>query len=146
MRYYLSLGSNVGNREQTLREALLRIEQLIGSMDRCSSFFYSAPWGFDSPNEFCNLCCCVLSDKEPLEVLRLTQALERALGRQKKSSIINHQSSIRNYSDRSIDIDIIRVFDNDGNELFVNHPDLHIPHPLWEQRDFVRIPLAQIMH
>jgi 2-amino-4-hydroxy-6-hydroxymethyldihydropteridine diphosphokinase len=137
MLYYLSLGSNLGEREQTLREAMRRIEQQIGPILRCSSFFYSAPWGFDSQNEFCNCCCSVETLLEPMEVLTRTQAVERSLGR-------THKSVNGHYSDRVIDIDIIRAWDNEGKEIVSNDPLLTIPHPLWEQRDFVTVPLREI--
>ena len=143
MLYYLSLGSNLGEREQTIRNALQRIEQQIGTILRCSSFFYSEPWGFESENAFCNLCCAVESTKEPLDVLYATQAIERALGRKKKTQISNPQSPI--YSDRNIDIDLIRVFDEQGQEICLDTPELTLPHKFWQQRDFVKIPLAEIM-
>ena len=136
MRYFLSLGSNLGEREQTLRTALQQIEQQIGSVLRCSSFYYSEPWGFESPNTFCNLCCAIETPLQPMEVLRRTQAIERALGRTKKST--------DGYSDRTIDIDIIRAFDENGQEIQVSEPTLQIPHPLWQERDFVTIPLATL--
>lgn len=143
MLYYLSLGSNLGEREQTIRNALQRIEQQIGTILRCSSFFYSEPWGFESENAFCNLCCAVESTKELLDVLYATQAIERALGRKKKTQISNPQSPI--YSDRNIDIDLIRVFDEQGQEICLDTPELTLPHKFWQQRDFVKIPLAEIM-
>ena len=139
MLYYLSLGSNLGDRESTLRSALQLIEQQIGSVLRCSSFYYSKPWGFTSANDFCNLCCALETDKKPLDVLRLTQTIERALGR-------NHKSQDGHYSDRTIDIDLIRVFDNDKKELFMDSPELTLPHRFWRERDFVKVPLAEIMH
>ena len=149
MTYYLSLGANLGEREQTLREAIRLIEQQVGPVRRCSSFFYSAPWGFESEHSFCNLCCAVESPLSPLDVLHSTQSIERSLGRTKKTPISNNPSAITNnplpiYSDRNIDIDIIRAFDGD-KELFVDLPELHIPHLLWTQRDFVKVPLAEIM-
>ena len=138
MIYYLSLGANLGEREQTLRRAMQRIEQQIGPILRCSSFYYSEPWGFDSPNPFCNLCCAVETTIPPIEMLQQTQAIERALGRTEKSEN-------GHYADRAIDIDIIRAFEDDGKEIKVNEPSLQIPHPLWQQRDFVKVPLAEIM-
>ena len=148
MRYYLSLGSNIGDREQTLRAALTMIEQQIGPVLRCSSLFYSAPWGFESPNEFCNLCCLVDTDLDPIKMLRATQSIEQALGRTQKSD-----NGI--YHDRPIDIDLIRAFDKENNEIklqIINHKSqtsnlwlLTLPHPLWQERDFVRIPLMEIM-
>ena len=145
MLYYLSLGSNLGDRESTLRSALQLIEQQIGSILRCSSFYYSKPWGFTSQNDFCNLCCALETDLPPLKVLHITQTIERSLGRTQKTQIINHQSLINNYSDRPIDIDLIRVFDNDKKELFMDSPELTLPHRFWQERDFVKTPLAEIM-
>ncbi|MBQ7259390.1 MAG: 2-amino-4-hydroxy-6-hydroxymethyldihydropteridine diphosphokinase [Paludibacteraceae bacterium] len=143
MTYYLSLGSNLGDREATIRQALQRIEQQIGPVRRCSSFYYSKPWGFESEHDFCNLCCAVETDKTPLEVLHLTQTIERALGRKEKSAISNQQLEI--YSDRCIDIDLIRVFDEQGQEICLDTPELTLPHKFWQQRDFVKIPLGEIM-
>ena len=143
MTYYLSLGSNLGDREATLRQAIHLIEQQIGHVLRCSSFYYSKPWGFTSQNDFCNLCCAVESDKTPLEVLHLTQHIERALGRKKKTLISNLRSPI--YSDRNIDIDLIRVFDEQEQEICLDTPELTLPHKFWQQRDFVKTPLGEIM-
>lgn len=141
MFYYLSLGSNLGDREQTLEAAKRLIEQQIGTITRCSSFFYSEPWGFKSEHSFCNLCCAVETPLTPIAMLSATQAIEQALGRTKKSSD-------GHYSDRTIDIDIIRAFDKNGNEKAYYFQfstfNLVIPHPLWQKRDFVRIPLAEI--
>ena len=148
MLYYLSLGSNLGDREQTLQEALRRIGQQIGTVTRCSSFFYSEPWGFESEHAFCNLCCAVQTQMHPMEVLRATQDIERALGRKHKSPITNYQLPITYhqpvYADRPIDIDIIRAFDDAQKEIVSNDPLLTIPHPLYKQRDFVVIPLHEI--
>ena len=149
MTYYLSLGANLGDREATLRQALQLIEQQIGPVRRCSSFYYSKPWGFTSQNDFCNLCCALETDKKPLDVLRLTQTIERSLGRK-------YKSQDGHYSDRTIDIDLIRVFDDDGTEIKCQISNdksqmssdtlLSLPHPLWQERDFVKVPLAEIMH
>ena len=138
----------MGDREQTLRAALTMIEQQIGSVPRRSSLYYSAPWGFDSPNEFCNLCCLVETDLDPMAMLRATQSIEQALGRTQKSD-----NGI--YHDRPIDIDLIRAFDKENNEIklqIINHKSqtsnlwlLTLPHTLWQERDFVRIPLMEIM-
>ena len=154
MVYFLSLGSNLGEREQTLRQAMQQIEQQIGPVLRCSSFYYSEPWGFDSPNTFCNLCCAVETTISPLEVLHTTQAIERALGRTHKSTAYATQaSSTPRYADRTIDIDLIRAFDEHGQEVMcqIEDPDtpaskplLVLPHPLWQQREFVKVPLAEI--
>lgn len=139
MIYYLSLGANLGEREQTLRLAVQRIEQLIGRVQCCSSLYYSAPWGFESEHGFCNLCCCLETDLPPLEVLHATQVIEHELGRTKKS-VDGY------YSDRTIDIDLIRAFEDNGKEIIYKDTQLTLPHPLWQEREFVKVPLAQIMH
>ena len=136
MQYFLSLGSNAGNREQTILLAIQHMEEQIGNIPRCSSFYYSAPWGFESENEFCNVCCLLETAKTPIEVLHITQEIERELGRTKKSNN-------GHYTDRPIDIDIIQVF-NGEQEVYSDTEELRLPHPLWEQRDFVKIPLNEI--
>ena len=144
--FYLSLGSNLGEREETLRSALQLIGQQIGKVTRCSSFFYSEPWGFQSDHAFCNLCCAVETPLEPLEMLSATQSIERTLGRTTKS--VNGI-----YHDRPIDIDLIRAFDPAGKEITMKNDQmvndqlvnvLTLPHPLYRQRDFVTIPLREI--
>lgn len=142
MRYYLSLGSNLGEREEHLRKALVQIEQQIGPIVRCSSLYYSEPWGFESAHGFCNLCCAVDTQMSPLTLLKATQAIERNLGR-------THKSTNGQYADRTIDIDIIRAFDEDGQEKSIDYRlstnDLQIPHPLWQERAFVYEPLKEIL-
>jgi 2-amino-4-hydroxy-6-hydroxymethyldihydropteridine diphosphokinase len=71
-------------------------------------------------------------------MLQATQAIERQLGRDHKT--VNGQ-----YTDRTIDIDLIRAFDENGHEICYKSGTLTIPHPLWEQREFVRVPLEQIV-
>ena len=138
MHYYLSLGANLGPKERTIERALQMIEQQAGKVLRCSSFYYSEPWGFHSEHGFCNRCCAVESDMSPIDFLHATQAIERALGRTQKS--VNGV-----YADRTIDIDIIRAIDEQGQEMVCASSELTLPHPLWQQRDFVRIPLDEIL-
>jgi 2-amino-4-hydroxy-6-hydroxymethyldihydropteridine diphosphokinase len=81
----------------------------------------------------------------PREVLKATQKIERELGRKKKSKAegqkptANGQQPRANYKDRPIDIDIL-LYD----DWQVDEPDLKIPHPLMQERDFVMIPLKEI--
>lgn len=129
---YLSLGSNLGNRENTLRSAISLINEKVGEVTAVSSFIETNPVGFQSDNKFINCVICVQTEFRPLEVLHITQEIERALGRSKKS--VNGI-----YSDRTIDIDILLFGD-----LRINTPELKIPHPLMRERDFVMIPLKEI--
>lgn len=132
MLVYLSLGANLGNREATINKALDLLATQVGPLIKRSSFFYSQPWGFDSPNEFCNLCASFTTSLSPLDLLHTTQSIEKQLGRTQKSNGA--------YQDRTIDIDIIFYGD-----IHLETSELTIPHPLWQQRDFVKVPLAEIM-
>jgi 2-amino-4-hydroxy-6-hydroxymethyldihydropteridine diphosphokinase len=129
---YLGLGSNLGNREENLRGALFEIASSVGVVEAVSSFIVTEPWGFESTHTFVNAVCRVQTRLSPMEVLDATQAIERNLGRTKKSV-----DGV--YSDRLIDIDIL-LYD----DWKVDTPRLVIPHPLMAQRDFVKIPLAEL--
>ena len=138
---YLSLGSNLGDREQQLKQAIRFIDERIGEVVRQSAFIETEPWGFESGNKFLNGVVLCETDLSPRQVLRTTQAIERALGRTSKTATALHSQPIaKNYSDRPIDIDIL-LYD----DLNINEPDLKIPHPLMYERDFVMIPLKEIM-
>ena len=129
---YLGLGSNLGNREENLRGALFEIASSVGVVEAVSSFIVTEPWGFESTHTFVNAVCRVQTHLSPMEVLDMTQAIERNLERTQKSV-----DGI--YSDRLIDIDIL-LYD----DWKVDTPRLVIPHPLMAQRDFVKIPLAEL--
>ena len=148
----MGLGSNLGDREQQLRQAVRLVDERVGRVVRQSSFIQTEPWGFQSEHLFLNAAICCLTDKTPREVLQLTQQIERDLGKTKAhathrpSSILHHPSSIFHlpssliHHDRPIDIDIL-LYD----DWKVDEPDLKIPHPLMHQRDFVMIPLKEIL-
>ncbi len=136
---FLGLGSNLGDREHHLMEAIRLIGKRVGQVVRQSSFIETEPWGFDSPNRFLNAVILCETTKPPREVLCLTQQIERDMGRKKKTTL-NAQCSTPNYADRPIDIDIL-LYD----DLVVDEPDLKIPHPLMHERDFVMIPLKEIL-
>lgn len=132
-RVYLSLGSNLGNRKRNIREALEKIGELIGDVERQSALYETKPWGYSSPNDFINACVSVLTPLAPRQLLEATQKVEQEMGRTLKS--VNGE-----YHDRIIDIDIL-LYD----DLHIDQPDLKIPHPLMKERDFVMIPLREIM-
>ena len=131
----MSLGSNLGDREQNLKRAICLIGERVGKVTRQSSFIETEPWGFRSDHRFMNAVILCETDKAPREVLELTQQIERELGRMQKTSHTSHL-----YHDRPIDIDIL-LYD----DINVDEPDLKIPHPLMQQRDFVMIPLREIV-
>ena len=130
---YLGLGSNLGNKEQHITTAVKHLEQRVGKVRRLSSLLKTEPWGFTSPHSFVNAAVSIDTILSPHEVLEATQQSERDMGREQKS--MNGE-----YRDRSIDIDIL-LYD----DMEVNEKDLIIPHPLMNQRDFVMIPLREII-
>lgn len=146
---YLGLGSNLGDREETIHRAYGEIEKLIGAIKRQSAFYYSEPWGFESENGFANTVILVETELSPQELLKCTQRIERLLGKQKRHATeraVNGQSSLPKapspiYHDRPIDIDIL-LYD----DLTIDEPNLKIPHPLMQERPFVMTPLLSILH
>ena len=129
---YLGLGTNLGDKERNLRMVVEKINEEIGEVTSLSSFYETAPWGFESDNSFLNAVACVETMLEPMEVLRLTQGIERELGRTIKSTD-------GMYHDRIIDIDILLYAD-----LIIDTPQLKVPHPLMLERSFVMDPLCEI--
>ncbi len=136
---YLSLGSNLGNRKQLLLDAIEAINKKVGNVVRQSSFYETKPWGFESENLFLNAAVKVTTKLSPTELLEVTQQIEREMGRKKKTTY-NFKQQTPNYSDRPIDIDIL-LYD----DLHVDLPELKIPHPLMQERDFVLVPLREII-
>ena len=130
---FLGLGPNLGAKETNMENALKEIKKRIGEISSLSSFYTSDPVGFKSENTFLNAVCRVETSLSPYELLSVTQDIERFLGRTKKS--VNGQ-----YHDRIMDIDIL-LYDN----LHITTPELTIPHPLMETRDFVMIPLKEVL-
>lgn len=130
---YLSLGSNLGDRYAIMRRAIHLINNEVGCVDRESSPIKTEPWGFESANKFLNMCIRVQTSLSPEAVLDVTQDIERRLGRTLKS--VDGQ-----YHDRPIDIDML-MYDN----LHLSTPRLTLPHPHMHERDFVMIPLREIL-
>jgi len=129
---FLALGSNLGDRGENLDNALSNIEERIGEVISTSAFYVTNPVGFDSDNQFLNAVCEVRTKKQPLEVLQITQDIEKEMGRETKSA---HKV----YSDRIIDIDLL-LYDDE----ILEYPRLTLPHPHLHERLFVLLPLAEI--
>lgn len=137
MNVYFSLGTNLGDKEQNLRLAVQNIEERIGKVISLSAFYATAPWGFTSQNTFLNAALCAETALSPMEILGITQEIERRMGRVRKST-----DGV--YSDRLIDIDLLLCFAADGTPILLDTPELTLPHPLMQERLFVLQPLAEI--
>ncbi|MGN0283112.1 MAG: 2-amino-4-hydroxy-6-hydroxymethyldihydropteridine diphosphokinase [Prevotella sp.] len=132
-KVYFSLGTNLGDKERNIGEAIDRMAQLIGNVESRSALYVTEPWGFTSPHMFVNAAVCCTTSLTPRQVLDIAKRIEREMGRRQKS--VDGQ-----YHDRIIDIDIL-LYD----DIRVDEPDLKIPHPLMHERDFVMKPLNEIV-
>lgn len=132
-RLFIGLGSNLGDRSALLDEALRLIDERVGRVVRVSSYYETEPWGFQSDNLFLNAAALVITTLSPQRCLKETQHIERQLGRVDKTVDGAFQ-------DRPIDIDLLMY-----DDLEVNEPDLTLPHPHIEEREFVQIPLQEIL-
>lgn len=130
---YLGLGTNLGDKQKNLNDAIRMLENQVGEVEKVSSVIETEPEGFKSDNMFLNAVVKVRTALSPFEILNITQDVEKSLGRKEKSS-----NGI--YHDRVIDIDIL-LYD----DINISTPRLVIPHPRMAQREFVMTPLAEIL-
>ena len=130
-RTLISLGSNLGNKIQHLNQAIQKIEKSVGKIEFISSFHESKAWGYDSENLFVNACITCYTILSPFELLEKLKEIEREMGRVK---------TVDGYEDRCIDLDII-FYNVDSIQTEI----LTIPHPHVKIRDFVMIPLTEIV-
>ncbi len=134
---YFSLGTNQGDRRAQIDEALRRLDAAIGRpYEALSSIIETPSWGFEGP-DFLNCVVRYRTARRPRSLLKICKKIERAMGRTGGPEY--DAEGCRIYHDRPIDIDILLY----GDER-VDEPDLQIPHPLMEQRDFVMRPLREI--
>jgi 2-amino-4-hydroxy-6-hydroxymethyldihydropteridine diphosphokinase len=125
---YLSLGSNVGDREAQLREALTRLNA-AGRVVAVSSFYETEPVEFTEQPWFLNCAVALETGKTPQQLMAAILGIEQEMGRRR----------VQNKGPRSIDIDILLF----GDTIMDSH-ELTIPHPAMHQRRFVLEPLAEI--
>lgn len=127
---WLSLGANLGNRGETIREALRRIAAIPATrLVQVASFYETAPWGrLDQPG-FINTAAEIVTALPLLTLLQKTQQIERALGR------VRHE----HWGARTIDIDLLAA-ENETSDTEA----LRLPHPYLTERAFVLRPLADI--
>lgn len=130
-KVYISLGSNLGDRRNTLLAAVALLSERVGTILALSALYETKPWGFVSYNRFLNAAVVMETTRSPLDLLRITQEIEQEMGRTEKTN--------GTYRDRAIDIDLL-LYD----DLVYDSPRLTLPHPLMSQREFVLQPLAEI--
>ena len=125
---YLSLGSNVGDREAQLQDALAKLAA-VGSVVATSSFYETEPVEFTRQPWFLNCAIALETNKTPEQLMAAILRIEEEMGRRR----------VQKKGPRAIDIDIL-LFDN----TIVDSKELTIPHPAMHQRRFVLEPLAEI--
>lgn len=140
---YLGLGSNKGDRRKNIERALSMLDEGLGChYTALSRLIETKAWGFKG-DKFLNACVLYriyrrgTPEEQGHEILALCKDIERALGRDEKPEF--DADGKRIYHNRTMDIDILFF----GNE-HIDTEDLTVPHPLISERDFVKIPLAEI--
>lgn len=131
--FYLSLGSNIGQREHIIRQATALIGERIGNIEATSSMYETEAQGYESDNLFINCVIAVRSTLSPHTLLHKTHQIEIDLG------CPTHRHPDGSYCDRSIDIDIIAC-----EAMICNDATLTLPHPRMHLRQFVLAPLCEI--
>ena len=126
---YVALGSNLGDREENLRNALKHLEANAVHVVKVSTFIETEPYGVTDQPGFVNAVCQVETKLEPLELLRLLLKIELEMGRVR----------LRRWGERNIDLDLLLYED-----VCVVSEELTLPHPDMQNRDFVLLPLAEI--
>ena len=143
MLYYIGIGSNLGEREQTIRRAIALLDEHVGIRLGTAPLVYSAPQGFRSEHEFCNTVVLYQSSVCPEAVLSHAQAIEQQLGRVCNSVI--QPDGTKLYSDRVIDIDLVVAYNDNGTEYQQQSATLTLPHPRMPEREFVLQPIRQLI-
>jgi len=127
---FLGLGSNLGDREANIREALDRLARHPGiRLERVSSYYETAPIGFTEQPDFVNAVALIETELEPADLLHIVVGIENDMGRVRS----------QRWGPRVIDIDLLLY-----NNTEADTPELTLPHPRMMERAFVMAPLAEI--
>jgi 2-amino-4-hydroxy-6-hydroxymethyldihydropteridine diphosphokinase len=125
---YLSLGSNVGAREENLRDAIARLEG-AGRVISVSSFYETEPVDFTDQPWFLNCAVGLETSETPEQLMKQILRIEHEMGRRR----------LQKKGPRIIDVDILLF----GDQI-VDTPELTVPHAAMHRRRFVLQPLAEI--
>ena len=126
---YLLLGSNLGDRELFLQEAIQYIENEIAPIVKISSVYETQSWGKTDAPDYLNQVILVQTNIPPQTILKKILDIEIVLGRRREEK----------WGSRTIDIDILFYGD-----AVINEPGLQIPHPELHKRRFTLEPLSEI--
>ena len=127
--YYIALGTNVGNYVNNFSNAILELKK-IGQVVKMAHIYKSKPYGYLKQNFFYNTMVHLKSEILPIELINKIQLIERKLKKNKR--LIN--------GPRRIDLDIIF-----WDHKIIKIQELSIPHPRASERDFVLLPMQDIV-
>lgn len=125
----MGLGSNFGNREESLLIAQRYINEWVGKITSKSSIYETAAWGITEQNAFLNQVVEIETSFSAKKILKLILEIEIKMGRVREIK----------WGERSIDIDILYY-----NDDIISTENLEIPHPFIQERRFVLVPLCEI--
>jgi 2-amino-4-hydroxy-6-hydroxymethyldihydropteridine diphosphokinase len=129
-RIFLSIGSNLGDRSQNLKKGIDLLVKLAGRSGAVSSIYETEPWGCDSQLNFYNQVIELYTHLGPLSLLDVIHNTEKMCGRDRP---------VQRYAPRTLDVDILLYGDS-----VIEIPELVIPHPHIQDRQFVLVPLTEI--
>lgn len=130
VKAYLGLGSNIGNRELQLNEAIKILHAYQGiQVTQVSHIYETEPVGYTNQPKFLNLCIEIETELNPQSLLKCCLATEQQLHRKRE---------IR-WGPRTLDVDILLI----GDQI-IEQDNLSVPHPRMKERSFVLIPLNDI--
>lgn len=123
------MGSNIGDKFLYIKDAILRIEEIVGKVLTISPCYETEPWGPVAQDSFVNCVIEIESNLTPGKLLNRLLHIEQLLGRERKLK----------YGPRTIDLDILMM----GRKI-IQQKKLSVPHPFLQERKFVLIPLCDI--
>jgi len=132
MKYYIGLGSNLGDSRSFLRRSLELIEERgIGKVKKRSHLYITEPVSGPEQPWFLNAVAMVESELEPKKMMKALLEIESELGRERNPAQKNLP--------RTIDLDILLV-----DDMIIKGPEIFVPHPRMRERKFVLLPLKEI--
>ena len=132
MKTVVLLGGNLGDSKKLFVQAIKLLSEKGFRPIIQSKLYRSSAWGYESENCYLNQVILFETDNDPQQLLKVTLAVEKELGRIRKIE--------KNYSDRPIDIDLLYL-----NHQIIEKDDLIIPHPRLHLRRFTLEPLVEIL-
>ncbi len=129
VKVYFLLGGNLGDRLNTLKKALCLLAEEVGEVRQYSSIYETEPWGKLDQPIFLNQTACLVTDRDPHDIMKAIRNIEQTLKRRRYEK----------WGSRTIDIDILFY----GKQV-IEDKELTIPHPALHKRNFTLVPLNEI--